>query len=94
MAQIIDSVYNLSNINFSDHVHSLLNKGMKFIPTKPSLLTGNLDEQLTNIHTLKLTNDESNNLEGLITYDELGKTLRNMKNNKSPGFDGFTVEFF
>ena len=39
----------------------------------------------------KLTNDESINLEGEITYTT---TLRNMKNGKSPGNDGFTIEFF
>ena len=27
-------------------------------------------------------------------YSELGFALKNMKNNKSPGLDGFTVEFF
>ena len=42
----------------------------------------------------KLTNDESVNLEGEITYTELATTLRNMKNGKSPGNDGFTTEFF
>ena len=42
----------------------------------------------------KLTNDESINLEGEITYTELATTLRNMKNGKSPGNDGFTTEFF
>ena len=42
----------------------------------------------------KLSDKESQNLEGEIDYSELGIALRNMKNNKSPGLDGFTVEFF
>ena len=29
-----------------------------------------------------------------ITYEEAGTVLKNMKNNKSPGSDGYTVEFF
>ena len=29
-----------------------------------------------------------------MTYVELTKALKNMKNEKSPGLDGFTVEFF
>ena len=33
-------------------------------------------------------------MEGEIEYSELGIALKNMKNNKSPGLDGFTVEFF
>ena len=41
----------------------------------------------------KLTNDESIN-SGEITYTELATTLRNVKNGKSPGNDGFTTEFF
>ncbi|XP_060069055.1 coiled-coil domain-containing protein 1-like [Ylistrum balloti] len=35
----------------------------------------------------KLDNDEAKNLEGLITVEEAAKTLKNMKNNKSPEYD-------
>ena len=42
----------------------------------------------------KLNEDESNSLEGEITYEELADALKNMKNSKSPGMDGFTAEFF
>ena len=42
----------------------------------------------------KLSNKESQSLEGEIEYSELGVALKNMKNNKSSGFDGFTVEFY
>ena len=42
----------------------------------------------------KLTNDESKNLDGEITYTELATALRNMKNGKSPGNEGFTTDFF
>ena len=42
----------------------------------------------------KLSDKESQELEGEITYTELTSALRNMNNNKSPGLDGFTVEFF
>ena len=42
----------------------------------------------------KLTNDESINLEAEITYTELATALKNMKNGKSPGNDGFTTESF
>ena len=41
----------------------------------------------------KLSDEESQDLEGEIKYSELGTSLKNMKNNKSPGLDGFTVEF-
>ena len=42
----------------------------------------------------KLSDQEVQGLEGEISYSELGFALENMKNNKSPGLDGFTVEFF
>ena len=42
-----------------------------------------------NIPTLTL--QEKTSLEGKITLDEASSALKNMKNNKSPGSDGFTV---
>ena len=41
----------------------------------------------------KLSDLDSSKLEGEITYAELSTALRNMKNNKIPGLDGFTVDF-
>ena len=45
-------------------------------------------------NSCKLNNEESNSLEGEVTYEELANALKNMKNSKSPGMDGFTAEFF
>ena len=42
----------------------------------------------------KLSDQEAENLEGEITLTELAQALKNMKNDKSPGLDGFTAEFF
>ena len=42
----------------------------------------------------RLTDEEALNLEGTITLTELTYCLIQMKNNKSPGSDGFSVEFF
>ena len=41
-----------------------------------------------------LDNEEAQTLEGNITLEEAGIALKNMKNSKSPGTDGFTAEFF
>ena len=41
-----------------------------------------------------LTQEDSISLEGKITYNEAASVLKNMKNNKSPGPDGFSSEFF
>ena len=42
----------------------------------------------------KLTDQDSKQLEGEITLTELSLAVKNMKNSKSPGSDGFTAEFF
>ena len=42
----------------------------------------------------QLSEAEAQKTEGEMTYIELTKALKNMKNEKSPGLDGFTVEFF
>ena len=54
----------------------------------------NLKEYLKDTNLPKLTDNESKLLEGDITMSELTKALKNMKNNKSPGTDGFSSEFF
>lgn len=46
-------------------------------------------EQLT-----KLEDSTKNKIEGYITYTELLNSLKRSKNNKSPGLDGFTMEFY
>ena len=51
-------------------------------------------ESKIGVNSNKLENKEAEKLEGEILYTELGKTLKTMKNNKIPGLDGFTVEFF
>merc|ERR1711963_856787 len=42
----------------------------------------------------KLSQDDNLLLEGKIDYKEAASALKNMKNEKSPGPDGFTAEFF
>ena len=42
----------------------------------------------------KLSLEERNKLEGEISDEEILSILKKMKNNKSPGSDGFSVEFF
>ena len=54
----------------------------------------NVKEYLKDLNVPKLTNNESNQLEGTLTLQELTNALRNMKNNKSPGTDGYSCEFF
>ena len=53
-----------------------------------------LETELSGYTIPKLSTDESSNIEGLITYEQAFLSLRNMKNNKSPGTDGFSADFF
>ena len=60
------------------------------------------ESELTNVdineklseETPKLNDVQANSIEGLINIDEATSFLSNMKNNKSPGSSGFSVEFF
>ena len=46
------------------------------------------------VNTLpKLEEEQAKSLEGKITYEEAASALKNMKNDKSPGSDGMTVNF-
>ena len=53
-----------------------------------------LDDILNFDDIPKLSENQKNKLEGKITLDEALQALKSMANNKSPGSDGFTVEFF
>ncbi|XP_053376957.1 phospholipase A2 inhibitor-like [Mercenaria mercenaria] len=54
----------------------------------------NLENELDEYDIQKLSAEQANDIEGLLTYSELHETLKNMKRDKSPGCDGFTSEFF
>ena len=54
----------------------------------------NLHDLLNNIEVNTLNEDESNAIDGPIKYEEATKVLRAMSNNRSPGSDGFSAEFF
>ena len=47
-----------------------------------------------NIATPTLSQEESDSLEGPITFHEALSAFKQMKNDKSPGSDGYTAEFF
>jgi hypothetical protein len=53
-----------------------------------------ISEDLKNINHTKLTQEEQDNLEGKITIKEAGGALKNMKNDKTPGSDGYSAELF
>ena len=50
--------------------------------------------QMINNISVKLNVEEKNDIEGPLTEYECACALRNMNNNKSPGSDGITTEFY
>ncbi|XP_061165600.1 uncharacterized protein LOC133174502 [Saccostrea echinata] len=53
-----------------------------------------LESIISTEHINVLDSNAAKELEGLISKEEALLALKNMKNNKSPGSDGFTVEFY
>ena len=53
-----------------------------------------LNVHMQDMNVPKLNEEEALKLEGILTLKEAGKTLRNMKNNKSPGTSGFSADFY
>ena len=53
-------------------------------------------DQLLNRDTPKISDADKERMEmqNVVTMEEAGKVLNNMKNGKSPGSDGFSVNFF
>ena len=54
----------------------------------------NLSDEMIGLNYDILDETDKISLEGKISYEEASKTLLSMSNNKSPGSDGFTAEFF
>ena len=59
-----------------------------------TLTDENIMEKLSNFNFNKLTDEEAEQLKGEIKYSEVLTSLKNMNNDKSPGSDDFTAEFF
>ena len=53
-----------------------------------------IDTFLNEYPSTKLNDVEQETLEGLIQEDEALKAIQEFKNNKSPGVDGITIEFY
>ena len=54
----------------------------------------NLQKLLTAHNIKKLNEDQAMSMNGYLSIEELGLALKNTKNNKTPGLDGFSFEFF
>ena len=53
-----------------------------------------LETLMKNYNLPRLNKNNAKNLEGKLTLTEISKALKHMKNEKSPGIDGFSAEFY
>ena len=65
-----------------------------FYTSKTSATQSDFDQFSQDVDIPQLFNDERDRLEGPLSYDECKETLNSFSNGKSPGEDGFTVEFY
>ena len=56
--------------------------------------TDKIEAYLELIPLPKLTNEQTLSCEVIVFEDELFKSLKSMENNKSPGNDGLSEEFY
>ena len=61
---------------------------------KVQVQTGRIETYSENIPLPKLTNEQTLSCEGIISEDKVFKSLKSMENNKSPGNDGPSKEFY
>jgi hypothetical protein len=66
----------------------------RFTKSKTALKKVNLSTEIPYNDIPKLNENQKQSLEGEISLPELTSALKRMKNNKSPGADGFTADFF
>ena len=89
----------LENGNICTEQKDILDEVMKFYENlyksrEPELDDINLQHLLHTYNIRTLTNNQANKLEGNITENEILLQLKKMKNEKTPGCDGFPVEFY
>ncbi|MCU7801037.1 MAG: reverse transcriptase family protein, partial [gamma proteobacterium symbiont of Lucinoma myriamae] len=79
-----------------DHLE-ILNETMLFykqLYSKKNVNEFDLNNLCSEFNVPKIEGNDKMHLDGLITYQELLDCLKKTSNNTSPGFDGFTYEFF
>lgn len=90
MTKLIDK--NEMLIDEPQKIKQEVNVFYKTLYTRKTLETCEITDLIEECPTL--SSEEKNLLEGEISLEEAGLALKNMKNGKSPGTDGFGAEFY
>ena len=92
--QVRTVIYNDKETNdeteINNHIYSFFN----YLYKETSFSSNSLETYLNTISFPKLTKEKSKTLDVGITEKELLTALQSMENNKSPGNDGLTKEFY
>ena len=75
-------------------LHEIKNFYKKLFKAREVDQTHSIDSLINTNSITRLTNNQAAELEGKLTMEELSCALKSMKNNKSPGMDGFPAEFY
>ena len=80
--------------NETQILHAIENYFSNLYLSTDSTTQEHYDEYIQDLSLPRLSDEERDNMEGLLTYEECKKVLETFQNDKSPGEDGFTVEFY
>ena len=93
--QVRTVIYNDKETNDETEINNYVYSFFNYLYKETlSFSSNNLETYLNTISFPKLTKEKSKTLDGGITENELFIALQNMENNKSPGNDGLTKEFY
>ena len=94
-SQIHSVIINQDEITDQDEINNqLFSFYQSLFSRKVQNQTDKIEVYLELIPLPKLTNEQTLSCEVIVFEDELFKSLKSMENNKSPGNDGLSEEFY
>ena len=94
-SQIDSVIINQDQITDQDKINKqIFSFYQSLFSCKVQFQTDIIEAYLDNIQLPKLTNEQTLSCEGIVSEDEVFKSLKSMDNNKSPGNDGLSKEFY
>ena len=94
-SQIHSVIINQDEITDQDEINKqIFSFYQSLLSRKVQFQTDIIDVYLDKILLPKLTNEQTLSCEGIISEDELFKSLKSMDNNESPGNNGLSKEFY
>ena len=93
-SQIHSVIINQDEITDQDEINKQIISYQSLFSLQVQNHPGIIEAFLELVTLPKLTNEQTLSCEGIISEDEVFKSLKSMENNKSPGNDGLSKEFY